>query len=222
MITCYFEKTKKKSFLRHVVVDILVIDGHKILLVKRAGKWLETGKWAMPGGFLDHDETGAQAAVRETSKETGYEAKVIKLFQVNDNPNRPHEDRQNVSLVYLMKPIKKVNGHDVEVSETRWFDLDNLPPAKSFAFDHLDTIKLYKFTLQKRFRLPFVNMTHEDVESWEETLDIMSNPKLVADIKRSQEEIKQGKVIPLEKVLKDLGLTENDLKKEKYRQGVYK
>ncbi len=202
--------------MRHVVVDMLVVDNNKILLVKRTGKWLETGKWALPGGFLDRNETGAQAAVRETREETGYEAKVIKLFQVNDNPVRPHElNRQNVSLVYLMKPIKKVGGHDAEVSETKWFDLNKLPPAKSFAFDHLDTIKLYKFTLQKRFRLPFVNMTHEDVESWEETLEIMSDPKLMADIKKSQEEIKQGKVVSFEKVLKDLGLTEKDLKRKK-------
>ena len=145
MITCYFEKTKKKVYLRHVVVDMLVVDHNKILLVKRAGKWLETGKWAMPGGFLDRDETGAQAAVRETSEETGYEAKVVKLFQVNDNPRRPHElSRQNISLVYLMKPIKKVGGYDDEISEIKWFALDKLPPAKDFAFDHLDMIEQYK------------------------------------------------------------------------------
>lgn len=143
MITCYFEKTKKPVYLRHVVVDMLVVDHNKILLVKRAGKWLEAGKWALPGGFLDRDETGAQAAVRETREETGYETQVIKLLRIIDNPHRPHEDRQNVSLVYLLKPIKKVSGHDNEVSKTRWFDLDKLPPAKDFAFDHLKTIKLY-------------------------------------------------------------------------------
>lgn len=207
MINCIFEGQTKIVHLRHVVVDMLVIDGRKILLVKRAGKWLETGKWALPGGFLDRDETGAQAAVRETREETGYEAKVIKLFQVNDNPVRPHElNRQNISLVYLMKPLKKVSNHDDEISAVQWFDLDKLPPAKDFAFDHLDAVKLYKFTLQKRFRLPFVNMTHEDVESWEETLEIMSDPKLVADIKKGQLEFKQGKFISHEKLIKDLGL----------------
>lgn len=199
MITCYFEKTKKPVYLRHVVVDMLVVKGKQILLVKRAGpKWyLEVGKWALPGGFLDRDETGAQAAVRETREETGYKAKVIKLFQVNDNPHRPGElERQNISLIYLMKSIKKLGDFDPhEVSEVKWFALDKLPPVKNFAFDHLDTIKLYKFTLQKRFRLPFVNMTHDDVESWEETLDIMSNPKLMADIRKGMEDFKQGRFI---------------------------
>lgn len=130
-----------------MVVDMLLVKDNQILLVKRSGKWVETGKWALPGGFLDLNETGAQAAVREIREETGYEAKVIKLFMVNDNPQRPHElNRQNVSLVYLLKPLKKLGGHDHEVSEIKWFDLDKLPPAKSFAFDHLEIIQQFLST----------------------------------------------------------------------------
>ncbi len=144
MITCYFENSKQPVNLRHVVVDMLVIDGNKILLVKRGGKWLEQGKWALPGGFLEMGETGEQAALRELKEETGYTGKIIKLFQVVDNPRRRHEDRQNVSLVYLVKPLKKVNGFDDEISEIKWFALDKLPPEKDIAFDHLATIKRYQ------------------------------------------------------------------------------
>ena len=144
MITCYFEKTKKPSCLRHVVVDMLVVKDRQILLVKRSGKWLETGKWALPGGFLDRDETCKQAAIRETREETGYDAQVVKLFMVNDNPKRPNElDRQNVSLVYLMKIIQRVSGFDEEISEIKWFGLDDLPPAKDMTFDHREMIKKY-------------------------------------------------------------------------------
>ncbi|KKQ01418.1 MAG: NUDIX hydrolase [Parcubacteria group bacterium GW2011_GWA2_36_24] len=218
MITCYFEKSKTPVNLRHVVVDMLVVKDKQILLVKRGGKWLERGKWALPGGFLDMNETGEQAALRELKEETGYTGKIIKLFQIVDNPRRRHEDRQNVSLVYLVKPLEKVGGSDDEIAEIKWFDLDKLPSAQDFAFDHLETIKLYKFTLQKRFRLPFVNMTHDDVESWEETLEIMSNPKLMAAIKKGQEDFKQGKFITHQQLLKKYNFS----KKPKNRQGVYK
>ena len=150
MITCHFEKSNKKVFLRHVVVDMLIIKDHQILLIKRAGKWLETGKWALPGGFLDRDETCEHAAIRETREETGYDSQVIKLFYINDDPSRRHElTRQNVSLVYLMKPIKKVGEHDDEVSDVQWFDLNKLPLVKDIAFDHLEIIKLYKKSLDK-------------------------------------------------------------------------
>lgn len=144
MINCFFENSKVLVQLRHVVVDMLVIKDKQILLVKRGGKWLEKGKWAMPGGFLDMDETGEQAALRELREETGYTGKIIKLFSLIDNPQRRHEDRQNVSLVYLVNPGKKIGDFDDEISEIKWFALDNLPPAQDFAFDHLETIKQYK------------------------------------------------------------------------------
>jgi 8-oxo-dGTP diphosphatase len=152
MITCYFENSNQPVHLRHVVVDMLVIKERQILLVKRGGEdwFMEKGKWALPGGYLDRDETGKQAAVREVREETGYETKVIRLLWVNDNPYRPNESwRQNVALIYLMKPLKKVGEHDHEISEARWFDLDHLPPAKKMAFDHLETIEKYQASLDK-------------------------------------------------------------------------
>jgi len=143
MITCQFENDGKDS-LRHVVVDVLVIDGNKILLVKRTGKLLETGKWALPGGFLDRDETCEQGAKREVKEETGYEILIIKLMRVVDNPDRPKEDRQNVSFVYLAKPTEKTGVADQESSEMKWFDLDKLPAVEEIAFDHYDNIKIYR------------------------------------------------------------------------------
>ena len=155
MISCYFEN-KTKVMLRHTVVDMLVADKNKLLLVKRRKTaHLEGGKWALPGGYLDRDETTKQAAVREVLEETGYQAKAEKLFRILDNPDRPGEkNRQNVAFIYLMSIIKQTGKHDHEVKETRWFDLNNLPDLKTIAFDHHQTIKLYKKYLKKPFSLP--------------------------------------------------------------------
>jgi len=153
MITCYFEN-KNKALLRHVVVDNLVVDDNKILLVQRSPKYLEPNKWGLPGGFVDRDETTKQAALREILEETGYQAKVIDLFRIIDNPDRPKEDRQNISLIYLLKPLKKVGESDHEITNTKWFDLDDLPKPADIAFDHYDNIKLYLKYLKKPFNLP--------------------------------------------------------------------
>ena len=153
MITCYFENQNKVS-LRHVVVDNLLIDGNKILLVKRGPKYSEPHKWALPGGFVDRDETTAEAAVREIREETGYQSKVVDLFRIIDHPDRPKEDRQNISFIYLVKPIKKVGDFDHEITNTKWFDLNKLPKVSDFAFDHYTNIKLYKKYLKKPFKLP--------------------------------------------------------------------
>ncbi|MEA3355093.1 MAG: NUDIX hydrolase [Patescibacteria group bacterium] len=166
MITCYFEN-QNKAALRHVVVDNLLINKNKILLVKRGSKYSEPNKWALPGGFVDRDETIQQAAIREIREETGYQSKVIDLFRIIDNPNRPKEDCQNISFVYICEPIKKVGDSDHEISETKWFDLDKLPKESEFAFDHYSNIRIYKIHLQNCFQLPITNMSLEDIEGLE-------------------------------------------------------
>ncbi len=109
MITCTFEKSYQAR-LHHVVVHAIVEKDNDILLVKRAGDILETGKWGLPAGFLDRDETASQGILRELKEETGWEGEVISLFRINSNPNRPKEDRQNVALDFLVKPIKKTGS----------------------------------------------------------------------------------------------------------------
>lgn len=143
MLTCKFEDGGTGN-QRHVVVDALVIDKNKILLIKRAAHLTNGGKYAFPGGFLDRDETAEQAVVREVKEETGYDANVESLFTIIDNPNRPQEDRQNVAFIYIVKPLGQTGKADSESSEVKWFSLDDLPPEKDFAFDHYQTIQEYK------------------------------------------------------------------------------
>lgn len=155
MLTCYFEDGKK-ALLRHIVTDTMLIDGNKILLVKRAPHLLNGNKWGLIGGYVDRDEYIEETVVRETKEETGYEIKLGSLFRINDNPNRRNEDRQNIAFIYLAKPLKQVSEPDKESSEIRWFDLDGLPKEEEFAFDHIDNIKLYLQHKKKPFRLPII------------------------------------------------------------------
>src|SRR3972149_3497738 len=106
MITCNFENGTKAG-LRHIVVHAIVEKDKKILLVKRADFLDEAGKWALPGGFLERGETASMAAVRELQEETGWQGETVSLFKINSNPNRPKEDRQNVALEFIIKPIKE-------------------------------------------------------------------------------------------------------------------
>ena len=153
MISCSFENGHKAS-LRHVVVDNLVLQGDRLLLVKRAGKLSEGGKWGLPGGFVDRDETVKQAAAREIMEETGYEVADITLFRIIDRPDRPAEDRQNIVFVHLCRAGRRTGKPDRESSEVRWFPLAELPPEPTFAFDHYSNIRLYREHLAATFTLP--------------------------------------------------------------------
>lgn len=140
MIKCTFENGNEAN-LRHVVVDAICLKENKILLVKRSQKVLQSGKYALPGGFLNFDETTEEATLRELMEETGYEGEIVKLIKVLDDPNRKNEDRQNVSFIYLIDVKEKVGKPDEETKSVHWFSLDSLPPESEFAFDHLEIIQ---------------------------------------------------------------------------------
>ncbi len=142
MVSCIFEDGNKAN-LRHVVVDAIIIKDKSILMVKRAAKLLEGGKWGLVGGYLDKDETLVEGLKREVMEETGYELKTVNFFTILDAWDRKGEDRQNIAMIYICSPGKKKGEHDWESTEVKWFDLDNLPLEEEIAFDHLKTINLY-------------------------------------------------------------------------------
>jgi 8-oxo-dGTP diphosphatase len=155
MITCTFEKGFT-DHLRHVVVHALVVKDNMILLAKRAGDIAETGKWNLPAGFMTINETAGQAVIRELKEETGWDGEVISLFRINSRPVRPHEDRQNIALEFLVKPLKLTGKPDWEQSEVAWVPFDKLLPFEDYAFDHGESIKLVLKYLKTPFPLPLV------------------------------------------------------------------
>lgn len=142
MIFCTFEKGYHAS-LRHVVVHALVEKDGAILLEKRAATIIEGGKWGMPSGFLSRDETAVGGVLRELKEETGWVGEVQGLFRINSRPDRPHEDRQNVAITFLVGAIQEEGKPDEESTEIRWFPIRDLPPLETLAFDHGETIGLY-------------------------------------------------------------------------------
>lgn len=156
MIICKFEDGGEAS-LRHMVVDSIVLKDNKIMMVKRAPNMLEGGKWGLVGGYVDRDETLKQAAEREVLEETGWTVKDTVLLGIIDNPNRPKEDRQNIAMIYISQAVEKIGEADHESTEQKWYALDELPDENSIAFDHADTIRLYKKYLDQKFPLPYIS-----------------------------------------------------------------
>ncbi len=159
MITCQFENGNG-AHLRHVTVNAIVVKDNKILLGKRGtykGKpMLESGKWALIGGFMDRDENLEQAIRREILEETGWTITDLQLLRIKDNPDRPAEDRQNVEFVFIAQAAESEDMHDEEVSRLQWFALDGLPAKDTIAFDHADELELYKKYLEEKFSIPVI------------------------------------------------------------------
>jgi ADP-ribose pyrophosphatase YjhB (NUDIX family) len=148
MIICEFEDGGKGK-LRHVTVNAIVIKDNKILLGKRGtlanGKPLdEAGKWSLLGGFMGRDETLQEGLRREIMEESGWNVSEFTLLHIKDNPDRSSEDRQNIEFVFFAQATEKTGESDQEVTEARWFSIDELPEKNTVAFDHFDDLQLYK------------------------------------------------------------------------------
>jgi 8-oxo-dGTP diphosphatase len=155
MITCTFEDGNKAS-LRHTVVDVIVLKDEQLLMVKRAAKLLNGGKWALVGGYVDRDENIEQAAKREVLEETGWQIKDLVLLRIIDRPTRKGEDRQNICFVFFATATEKTGEPDWESDEQKWIGWEELPAEDSIAFDHAETISVYRQYLKENTPLPII------------------------------------------------------------------
>ena len=97
-----------------VIVALFAKDknSNKYVLAVQRGKGTPdpefVGKYCLPGGYLDYDETVEQAAVRELCEETGLKASEfqLKLVSVNSDPTK--DKRQNVTFRYLIKAVNDI------------------------------------------------------------------------------------------------------------------
>jgi 8-oxo-dGTP diphosphatase len=77
-------------------------------------------------------------------EESGWRIENLRLLRIKDYPDRPHEDRQNISFVYIADAVREMGKHDWETTELKWFALSALPPSNEIAFDHASDIELYQ------------------------------------------------------------------------------
>jgi 8-oxo-dGTP diphosphatase len=157
MIKCSFENGNQ-AHLRHVTVDALIEKNNRLLLVKRDPNFFpEPGKYVLPGGYLERDETADQGVIREVLEETGYEGSVKNLLFIMHKPRVNGDDRQNIGFFYHLKVSRQVQAPDHEIESIHWFDVDALPNPDTVGFDHLDIINLFLQYLRKPYPLPVIN-----------------------------------------------------------------
>lgn len=60
----------------------LVINEKKEILLVKRGVEPGKGKWALPSGFIENDETPEKACLRELKEETGLRGKIVRLIGV--------------------------------------------------------------------------------------------------------------------------------------------
>ncbi len=123
-----------------VCVDCIVFSENKkeILLIQRAQEPFKQ-MWALPGGFIEMEETLEESAMRELEEETGLRRIPLKQLAAFGNPGRDPRGR-TISVVFWAEvKASQVNikaGSDA--AEAQWFSVSHLPVL---AFDHQQIIE---------------------------------------------------------------------------------
>ncbi len=103
-----------------------------ILLIQRGNEPFKN-MWALPGGFIEMDETLENACKRELAEETGLQVEKMTQFKTFDAVNRDPRHR-TISVVFFteLHERKTVKGGD-DAARAEWFPVSDLP---KLAFDH--------------------------------------------------------------------------------------
>lgn len=123
-----------------VTADCVVItreESPQVLLVQRGSEPFKDC-WALPGGFMNMDETTEQCAVRELEEETGLRVDEVQQIGAYSKVDRDPRGR-TITVAYLARvdAPTEVKGQD-DAANAQWFPLTALPPL---AFDHADILQ---------------------------------------------------------------------------------
>lgn len=146
----------------------------KVALIKRKNPPF-MGIWAIPGGFMEGNETVIETARRELWEETGIKDVYLEQFHVFNKPGRdPRGPTITIALFALINShqCRLIASKDAE--EAKWWPAYQIPPL---AFDHneiyakaLDALRIAMRTrplafelLPKKFTLTELQNLYEQV-----------------------------------------------------------
>ena len=126
-----------------LTVDVVVFTLHgdqlRVLLIQRARNPYK-GSWALPGGFVNMEESLESAAHRELAEETGIADCELEQFHTYGDPQRDPRGRV-VSVAYcayLPNEVRLTVQGGSDAKQVRWFPMTDLP---NLAFDHSKIIQ---------------------------------------------------------------------------------
>jgi 8-oxo-dGTP pyrophosphatase MutT (NUDIX family) len=118
---------------RHVLVPavyIFLVDGERVLLMRRLNTGFEDGSYSTIAGHLDGDESVRAAAVREAREEAGVEIEPGDLEPIgvmHRNAPEPGHERVDFFLIARRWRGEPCNLEPAKCDDMSWFPVDALP-----------------------------------------------------------------------------------------------
>jgi ADP-ribose pyrophosphatase YjhB (NUDIX family) len=98
----------------------------RVLMVRE----ISDGKWTLPGGWADVNQSAAECVVREIAEESGFIARALKLAAVDDYQKRnpPHHIDSIYKMFFICEIVGGAACASDETSEVAFFARNELPP----------------------------------------------------------------------------------------------
>ncbi len=122
-----------------------------VLLIKRAFEPF-INQWALPGGFMNEDESADDAVVRKLKEETNVDIKISyleQLYTVTNVKRDPRERIISISYYALINPMEHDLTTNIHAKEVCWFPISNIPHL-NIAFDHKSIINYGRNRLKNK------------------------------------------------------------------------
>ncbi len=113
-------------------VMIFNADGKLLMMLRSINTRADHGRWGIPGGLVEFNETVEDAIRRETKEETDAELRELQYLGYVEHILRD-EGKHFVSQIFLAKSFsgEAVNMEPDKFERFEWFDIDDLPENTS-------------------------------------------------------------------------------------------
>ena len=165
-----------------VTVDMFCYcrENRSLLMVKRGGHPF-IGKWALPGGFLEPDETAEQAVRRELAEETGVNADAIIQLRTFSDPHRDPRTRiVTVAYIAVLDRLPDARAGD-DAADAKWFALERNVTERTDDGRNVTERGMITLRGEETLEIPFETVTQKGRMTSDPVMKVKQSERIAGD-----------------------------------------
>lgn len=151
---------KESEIKMELIVGGIIEKDGKVLLVQES-KPKCYGKWNIPAGHLEPNETIMEGAIREIKEETGCDVCITGVLSIE---NLLYDSNTLICIIFSTKLLSEYQPYKSdEILDTKWFEIDDIINNMDDKLRDVDIIKhpIINYKNGNIYNLDIINDVHE-------------------------------------------------------------